>query len=73
VTLPSGETVSGPVVFRDEFTIAIRDSQGWFRSWPQSVVKVAIKDPVQAHVDQLAKYTDDDIHNLFAFLQTLVK
>jgi len=73
VTLPSGETVSGPVVFRDEFTIAIRDSQGWFRSWPQSVVKVAIKDPVQAHVEQLAKYTDDDIHNLFAFLQTLVK
>ena len=73
VTLPSGKTVSGPVVFRDEFTIAIRDSQGWFRSWPQSAVKVAIKDPVQAHVEQLAKYTDDDIHNLFAFLQTLVK
>jgi len=73
VTLPSGETVSGPLAFRDEFTIALRDANGWFRSWPQSQVKVSIKDPLQAHADQLAKYTDEDIHNLFAYLQTLVK
>jgi cytochrome c oxidase cbb3-type subunit III len=73
VTLPSGDTVSGPLLFRDEFTIALRDADGWFRSWPQSAVKVAIKDPLQAHVDQLGKYTDADIHNLFAYLQTLVK
>lgn len=73
VMLPSGDTVSGPLVFRDEFTIAIRDAQGWFRSWPQSLVKVTIKDPLQAHADQLGKYTDDDIHNLFAYLQTLLK
>ena len=73
VTLPSGETVSGSLVFRDEFTIALRDGDGWFRSWPQSIVKVAIKDPLQAHAEQLGKYTDDDVHNLFAYLQTLVK
>ena len=73
VTLPSGETVSGSLVFRDEFTIALRDADGWFRSWPQSTVKVAIEDPVQAHATQLGKYTDDDVHNLFAYLQTLVK
>ena len=73
VTLPSGETVSGTIVFRDEFTIALRDAEGWFRSWPQSNVKVTAKDPLQAHADQLGKYTDDDVHNLFAFLQTLVK
>jgi len=73
VTLPSGQTVSGPLVFRDEFTIALRDADGWFRSWPQSTVRVAIKDPLQAHADQLGKYTDDDVHNLFAYLQTLVK
>jgi cytochrome c oxidase cbb3-type subunit III len=73
VTLPSGETVSGPLVFRDDFTIALRDADGWFRSWPQSSVKVAIDDPLQAHAVQLGKYTDDDVHNLFAYLQTLVK
>src|SRR5687768_2067707 len=70
---PSGETVTGSLVFRDEFTIALRDADGWFRSWPQSAVKVAIKDPLQAHADQLGKYTDADVHNLFAYLQTLVK
>lgn len=73
VTLPSGETVRGPLVFRDEFTIALRDADGWFRSWPRSSVTVAIDDPVQAHAAQLGKYTDDDVHNLFAYLQTLVK
>lgn len=73
VTLPSGEVVSGPLVLRDEFTIALRDADGWFRSWPQSAVKASVKDPLQAHADQLGKYTDDDVHNLFAFLQTLVK
>jgi cytochrome c oxidase cbb3-type subunit III len=73
VTLPSGQTVSGSLVFRDEFTIALRDGDGWFRSWPQAAVKVAIDDPLQAHVAQLGKYTDDDVHNLFAYLQTLVK
>ena len=73
VTLPTGETISGPLVFRDEFTIALRDADGWFRSWPRSTVKVEIEDPVQAHATQLGKYTDDDVHNLFAFLQTLVR
>lgn len=73
VTLPSGETISGPQVFRDEFTIALRDADGWFRSWPRAGLKVEIKDPLEAHAAQLPKYTDDDVHNLFAFLQTLVK
>ena len=73
VTLPSGETVSGSLVFRDEFTIALRDADGWFRSWPQASVKVVVDDPVQAHATQLGKYTDDDVHNLFAYLQSLVK
>lgn len=73
VTLSSGETLTGPLVFRDEFTIALRDADGWFRSWPQSSVKVALEDPLQAHADQLGKYSDDDVHNLFAYLQTLVK
>lgn len=73
VTLPSGETVTGPLVFRDEFTIALRDADGWFRSWPPAAVKVSIKDPLVAHAEQLGKYTDNDVHNLFAYLQTLVK
>jgi cytochrome c oxidase cbb3-type subunit 3 len=34
-------------------------------------VKFTIDDPLSAHFDQLGKYTDADMHNVFAYLQTL--
>jgi cytochrome c oxidase cbb3-type subunit 3 len=71
ITFPSGESVSGPLAYRDEFTIAITDSAGYYRSWSASEVKVTVKDPMQAHAGLLSKYSDADIHNLFAYLQTL--
>jgi len=71
VTLPSGQTVTGSLAHHDEFTIALRDESGWYRSWPTANVKYTIDDPLKAHADQLPKYTDDDIHNLVAYLQTL--
>jgi cytochrome c oxidase cbb3-type subunit III len=71
VTLASGETISGELAYQDEFTIAVRDSSGRYRSWPVSAVKFTIDDPAEAHARLLAKYTDDDIHNLMAYLQTL--
>jgi len=30
-----------------------------------------VDDPAEAHVDLLAKYTDDDIHNVMNLLLTL--
>lgn len=71
VTLPSGEKVTGTLAYRDEFTIALRDSSGIYRSWPASRVKFTVESPADAHVEQLPKYSDDDIHNLMAYLQTL--
>ena len=71
VTLPSGQTLTGRLAYRDEFTIAITDAAGWFRSWPASQVKFTIDDPLEAHVEQLGKYSDDDMHNVLAYLQTL--
>ena len=71
VTLRSGQTVTGKLAYRDEFTIALFDAAGWYKSWPASQVKFAVDDPLQAHVDQLGKYTDDDMHNVLAYLQTL--
>jgi cytochrome c oxidase cbb3-type subunit 3 len=71
VTLPSGETVKGTFAAQDEFTIALRDSSGHYHSWPTDRVKFTVKTPVDAHIDLLAKYTDTDIHNLIAYLQTL--
>lgn len=71
VTLASGETVTGKVVYHDEFTLGIRDDAGWYRAWPVSRIKYKIDAPVEAHAELLGKYTDDDIHNLMAYLQTL--
>jgi cytochrome c oxidase cbb3-type subunit III len=63
--------VTGKLAYRDEFTIALTDASGWYRSWPIDAVKLTVDEPLQAHVDQLAKYTDADMHNVLAYLQTL--
>ena len=71
VTLPSGETVAGTVAYIDEFTLAIRDSTNTYRSWPLVTIKYTVTDPLAAHVELFSKYTDADIHNLMAYIQTL--
>lgn len=71
VTLPSGQTIAGKLANRDEFTITMVDADGWSRSWPVNRVKFTVIDPLEAHFEQLGKYTDDDMHNVFAYLQTL--
>ncbi|MBV9766806.1 MAG: c-type cytochrome [Acidobacteriaceae bacterium] len=71
VTLPSGQTVNGTLVYLDEFTLGLRDASGWYHSWPLGDLKYSIDAPAEAHVDLLATYTDEDIHNLMAYLQTL--
>jgi cytochrome c oxidase cbb3-type subunit 3 len=71
VTLPSGQVVTGRLAYRDEFTIALTDASGWYRSWAANQVKFIVDDLLQAHVDQLGKYTDNDLHDVLAYLQTL--
>lgn len=71
VTLPNGKKISGTLVYRDEFTIALTDSNGTYRSWPTDGLSYKVDSPVNAHVDLFSRYTDDDIHNLMAYIQTL--
>jgi cytochrome c oxidase cbb3-type subunit III len=71
VTLRDGQVVSGTLAYRDEFTIAITDASGWRRSWPANQVTYTVDDRLQAHVEQLGKYTDADMHDVLAYLQTL--
>ena len=71
VTLPPGLQISGTVVYLDEFTVALRDADGSYRSWAISKVKYKLDAPVHAHAELFSKYTDADIHNLMAYLQTL--
>jgi cytochrome c oxidase cbb3-type subunit 3 len=71
VTLASGQTNTGTLAYLDEFTVALIDSTGAYRSWRTNDVKYKVDAPVNAHVELFSKYTDADIHNLVAFLQTL--
>jgi cytochrome c oxidase cbb3-type subunit 3 len=71
VTLPTGQKVVGTLAYLDEFVVGLRDDTGTYRSWATGNVKYAVDSPVTAHVDLFSKYTDADIHNLMAYLQTL--
>lgn len=71
VTLATGDKITGTLAYRDEFTVALRDSNGIYRSWPTSGVRYAVESPADGHVKLFDKYSDDDIHNLMAYLQTL--
>jgi cytochrome c oxidase cbb3-type subunit III len=71
VTLPSGEQVLGEVRHADDFVIAVRDAAGWYRSFQRDRVKVELQDPLAAHRELLEKLTQADVHNLFAYLETL--
>jgi cytochrome c oxidase cbb3-type subunit 3 len=71
VTLPGGENVAGTLAYLDEFTVGLRDANGTYRSWAIGNVKYKVDSPLEAHVDLFPKYTDADIHNLMAYIQTL--
>ena len=71
VTLASGQTVSGTLAYLDEFTVGLVDETGSYRSWRTSDVHYKVDDPVNAHADLFPKYTDADVHNLMAYIQTL--
>lgn len=72
VTLPGGATVSGALVQMDDFTVTLRNASGdlqTFRRTPD--MRVVKTDPLQAHHDLLDRITDQDMHDLVAYLETL--
>jgi cytochrome c oxidase cbb3-type subunit III len=73
VKLQNGETYEGTLVHSDEFNVAITGKDGWYHSWPRSQATVEIHDPLKAHRELMKKHTDADIHNLFAYLESLKK
>jgi cytochrome c oxidase cbb3-type subunit III len=71
VTLASGQKVTGTLAYLDEFTVGLIDPEGFYQSWRTGDVKFRVDAPADAHVELFDKYTDEDIHNLMAYLQTL--
>jgi cytochrome c oxidase cbb3-type subunit 3 len=73
VTLPSGERIEGRLARIDDFLVTVLFEDGSTRTIPREggVPKVEIHDPMQAHRDLLAVYTDKDVHDVTAYLVTL--
>jgi cytochrome c oxidase cbb3-type subunit 3 len=71
LTLSSGEAITAPLASEDEFSISIVEPQGKRQAYSKTSVKFKIDDPLSAHFDQLGKYTDADMHNVFTYLNTL--
>jgi cytochrome c oxidase cbb3-type subunit 3 len=71
VTLASGQTITGTLDYLDEFTVGLIDATGTYRSWRTGDVRYKVDAPADAHIELFSKYTDNDIHNLMAYLQTL--
>jgi cytochrome c oxidase cbb3-type subunit 3 len=71
VSPTSGETINGTLVSRDEFSIVMNDSSGARRTFPVNGTKFTIDNPLETHFQQLGKYTDTDMHNVYAYLATL--
>ena len=71
VTIASGQEISGTLAYLDEFTVGLTNAEGVYQSWRTRDVRYNVDTSVEAHVELFSKYTDDDVHNLMAYLQTL--
>ena len=70
--LRSGQTVSGVAQFVGQYDVALLDSSGSYRSFSRDdLVNVDVEDPLQAHRDLLPAYSDADMHDLLAYLESL--
>jgi cytochrome c oxidase cbb3-type subunit III len=74
VTLPSGESFTGPLMLLTDFDVTVFDAarqqpRTWLRR--DGSPRVVLTDPLQAHIDLWRRWTDDDLHDMTAFLATL--
>jgi hypothetical protein len=73
VTEPDGKMTTGELVSISDFDVVLRDSNNVRHTFARNgdVPKVILKDPLQAHVDLMPHLTDDEMHDLTAYLVTL--
>lgn len=72
VTTASGESVTGVPTELDDFNVSLHDASGRYYSFARGPgVKVEKHDPYAAHVALLNEYTDKEMHDVVAYLETL--
>jgi cytochrome c oxidase cbb3-type subunit 3 len=73
VTLPNGERVGGELLRHDDFFVSLRTADGTYRSFTRKGNRpaVSIDDPLSRHRELLSELTDDVMHDVTAYLETL--
>jgi cytochrome c oxidase cbb3-type subunit III len=74
VKLATGQTFTGALNKIDDFSISITETSGVQHQWEfdaEPGITYEINDPLQGHLDLLKRYSDDDMHNILTYLETL--
>jgi cytochrome c oxidase cbb3-type subunit 3 len=74
VTMANGQKVEGTLNRIDDFMVSLKMADGTYRTFRTegaNAPKVELRDPLKGHRDLLQTYSDEDIHNITAFLVTL--
>ncbi len=72
LTLANSQTVYGAVLHADAFSVTLRDETGQTHTVDlTNGVRFTPDDSLRAHRELLPTYTSKDIHDLFAYLETL--
>jgi cytochrome c oxidase cbb3-type subunit 3 len=73
VTEPSGEQMSGTLMYLTDFIVTLKDAAGIQHTFARNgdVPTVVVVDPLQYHLDHMRRLTDKDMHDLTAYLVTL--
>ncbi len=67
----SGVRTEGRLKSIDDFEISLVTPDGTVRSFDRSKVKCEVHDPLTGHRELLPLYTNSDMHNVLAYLETL--
>jgi len=73
VTLPSGERISGTLMWLTDFYVTLKNAAGLQRTFARhgDTPSVVVTDPLQYHLDHMRTLTDQSMHDLTAYLVTL--
>ena len=73
VTLGNGDQVNGSLLRYDDFFLSLRTESGGYRSFSRDgdSPKIEIDDPLTRHKELLVELSDETIHDVTAFMETL--
>ncbi len=74
VKLASGQSFTGTLDHLDDFSVSLTEPSGEHHSWllaDEKGLQMEVHDPLQGHAELLSRYTNADMHNVLAYLETL--